>query len=185
MSGVGPLMGDISWMALKSNGFVLELGVFSGEGSTTAIQEGLRYYALANQESQFYKRPLHISVDWDGRNLIANRPDKDWWRLIEGDTRDPASLYVAQGLSDFYRPNSSKAGLIFIDTLHDYDQMKAELELWQGIADDETVWLMHDTWMYGVKNEGMVKAIEEFAKEYGWRYEDYRQDSHGLGRMRR
>ncbi len=167
MSGMAGHMGDISWASLKA-GYVLELGSFTGEGSTKAIQDGLAYHHT----------PLHITVDWED-NLVANRPKVPWWHMVVGDTRKQETLNEVQ------RITVESPGLIFIDTLHDYAQMQAELNLWQELANDATTWLMHDTNMYGVPNVEMVKAITEFADANGWRYEDYRQDSHGLGRMRR
>ena len=64
--------------------------------------------------------------------------------------------------------------------------MKEELELWSNLSHSGTVWLFHDTHMWGHPNpDGMVEAIREFAEREGWRYEDYRKQQHGLGRMTR
>jgi hypothetical protein len=73
--------------------------------------------------------------------------------------------------------------VIFIDTDHNYQQMYTELRLWSQIAGGKTVWLFHDTWMYGPHNVDMVRAITEFADIYGYEYADLRTDSHGLGKM--
>jgi hypothetical protein len=166
--GVGPLADSIIDTVLNSNGFVLELGAHTGEGSTAMIQEGLEYHP----------DPLHISVDWDDQ-LTAHRPKVPWWYLVVGDTRDMQTLVEALIISGDRDP-----GVIFIDTDHNYDQMKAELELWGSLATKETVWLFHDTHLYGTPNVEMTRAIKEYAESHDWIYDDWRQDSHGLGRMR-
>jgi cephalosporin hydroxylase len=159
-------MDDIAEAARHSNGFVLEIGVATGTGSTIAIQEG-----LANHPD-----PLHISVDYQDRMVV--KPEVPWWQFVIGDSRKPETVLEVMNLSLGRRPD-----LIFIDTDHDYDQMKPELANWSPVAKDDTVWLFHDTWMFSVRNESMIRAIEEFAKPNGWRYEDFRAVPHGLGRM--
>jgi glycosyltransferase involved in cell wall biosynthesis len=160
-------MFDIERAARLSNGFVLELGCSTGTGSTLAIQRGLKDGT----------NPLHISVDLEDH--LVWRPEVDWWHLVIGDSRDREIL--AQVMKYHRSP-----GLIFIDTEHTYNQMKAELELWSAIANENTVWLFHDTNMWGKGDQyGMVQAIQEFANQYGWLYEDFRPQEHGLGRMQR
>lgn len=166
--GTGPLADSIIAAAGTSNGFVLEIGIHTGDGSTAMIQEGLENHA----------NPLHISVDWEEHSQLK-RPTVPWWHLVKGDSRDSGTQAQVMAIANRY------PGMIFIDTDHNYDQMKAELALWGRIATDQTVWLFHDTWMYGPPNVEMVRAITEYAEANNWTYEDYRQDSHGLGRMRR
>jgi hypothetical protein len=63
--------------------------------------------------------------------------------------------------------------------------MRVELALWGHMAVDETVWLFHDTHLNGTPNTDMVRAVTEYAEANGWTYDDFRNYSHGLGRMRR
>jgi hypothetical protein len=167
--GTGPLADSIIAAAQASNGFVLELGIGTGEGSTAMIQEGLAEHP----------RPLHISVDWQDWLPPENRPSTPWWHLVLGDSRSRDTLFKVMTLA-----GGRRAGLIFIDTDHNYAQMKAELELWGYLAGRETMWLGHDSHMYGVWNADMMRAVIEYAEREGWVYDDYRQDSHGLWRMR-
>ncbi len=168
--GVGPLADSIIETVQASNGFVLELGIASGDGSTAMIQEGL----------ENHPKPLHVSVDWD---ILAHlqRPTVPWWHLVAGDSRSAATYRAVMAIGEGMR----YPGVIFIDTDHNYEQMKAELALWNNMAGRDTTWLFHDTWMYGPHNVEMCRAITEFAEANGWTYDDWRQDSHGLGRMRR
>jgi hypothetical protein len=166
--GVGPLAPDIIREVQASNGFVLELGIHTGEGSTQMIQD-----ALAD-----HPNPLHISVDWQDVIAPEHRPKTPWWHLVLGDTREDSTFFKVLHIASPRRP-----GVIFIDTDHNYKQMQTELALWSAIANDKTVYLMHDTWMYGPENVEMNQAIKEYASAFGMQYADLRTDSHGLGKM--
>lgn len=168
--GVGPLAPDIIAAVRESNGFVIELGVHTGEGSLSMIQDAL----------ELHPTPLHISVDWEDLIAREHRPVAPWWRLVIGDSRSSETLTHVQSLVG---TSARRAGLIFIDTDHNYQQMSAELALWNALADDSTIWLGHDSWMFGVWNADMMRAVTEFADQYGWTYDDLRQDSHGLWRL--
>lgn len=163
---ISDLMPDIEENARRSNGFVLELGVQYGDGSTVAIHRGL----LSQTD------PLHISVDIDDRMIWW--PPVPWWRIIVGDDLLQETFDRVVNLCGSRQP-----GLIFIDTIHSYAHMQAELKLWSPLAAADTVWLFHDTWTC----RGMTQAIQEFAASNGWAYEDYRRDTGvyqcGLGRM--
>jgi hypothetical protein len=78
---------------------------------------------------------------------------------------------------------TKKADLIMIDTIHEYDFLKQELEMWKQLAHDKTIWLFHDTWMFGQYNH-MTDAIKEFAQKDGrWEYVDITKEAHGLGAL--
>lgn len=165
---ISDVMPDIEEHARNSNGFVLELGVQYGDGSTVSIQRGLAGHP----------NPLHVSVDIDDRTLW--KPDVPWWHYIIGDDLLTETRGHVLDVCGARRPS-----LIFIDTIHSYEHMQAELNLWSPLACPETVWLFHDTWTC----RGMTLAITEFASANGWIYEDYRKDTGiyqcGLGRMTR
>jgi hypothetical protein len=165
---ISDVMPDIEEHARNSNGFVLELGVQYGDGSTVAIQRGL----------ENHPDPLHISVDIDDR--MVWKPDVPWWHSIIADDLKPETLQSVLKAASGRRP-----GLIFIDTIHSHEHMNAELALWFNIAAWDTVWLFHDTWSC----KGMTAAIKDFAFANRLVYEDLRMDTGvyqcGLGRMRR
>ncbi len=164
---IANFMPDITDAARESNGFVLEIGPAKGTGSTLAIQEGL----VGARE------PLHISVDH--QDYMEIKPDVPWWHLVMGDSRQIATYVDVARIA-----RGRIAGLIFIDTDHNYEQMSRELPIWALAAEHgTTTWLFHDTWMHGECNH-MNDAIKEFAAANGWTYEDWRTDAHGLGRMR-
>lgn len=165
--GIANFMGDIEQVVRESSGYVLEIGVATGTGSTVAIQRGLKYHPY----------PIHVSVDQ--KDYMAVKPEVDWWHLVIGDDRE---LDTFNKVANLFR--GRHASVIFIDTDHTYEQMSEELKLWKHIANENTVWLFHDTWMFSCFNEGMVKAITEFADANGWVYDDWKTEPHGLGRMR-
>lgn len=75
------------------------------------------------------------------------------------------------------------ADFLFIDSLHTYDQLKAELNLH---AKNVRKWMgFHDTTMFGLNGEdggkGLNEAIAEFIKESGeWQYLRVLQNNNGL-----
>jgi cephalosporin hydroxylase len=169
--GMAPLGEDLCRMARASNGFVIELGLFSGSGSTVAFQDGLA----------LHPDRLLVSVEWDMANLDpAYRPTVPWWHLVEGDSTKLDTLEAVRTIAGDRKPS-----LLFIDTHHVYGTLMAELKVWSQIATDETIWIGHDSWMMGEYNTDMMRALEEWAPSNGWRWDDYRQDSHGLWRMTR
>jgi cephalosporin hydroxylase len=167
--GIDNFIDDLRTAARESNGFVLEIGVSTGTGSTVAFSEGLSQAGV--------KEKLHISVDQ--LDEMVWKPREAYWHLVVGDSRSLETLERVKELA-----KGRKAGVIFIDTDHYYEHMQKELEVWKEMAGDETVWLFHDTHMFGFYNH-MNDAIEEFAEKNGWVWEDWKKEMHGLGRMRK
>lgn len=159
--------------ALESNGFVLELGPGKGDGSTVAFDDALSIKAIDNGP----EGNLHITVDQ--LDYMDQKPERDWWHLVIGDTRDRNTLLKVERIALGRCP-----GLIFVDTEHTPEQIAVELELYSTMADEDTVWLFHDTYMFGIYNP-MTDAIKEFANKHGWVYDDVSTEPHGLGRMRK
>ncbi|MFA6992853.1 MAG: class I SAM-dependent methyltransferase, partial [Candidatus Gracilibacteria bacterium] len=115
-----------------------------------------------------------------------------WQHYLLGDSREQSTVdkcrkilcEIHQSAESFPYPYEKKADLIFIDTVHEYDFLKIELNIWKQLAHEKTVWLFHDTWMFGFYNH-MTDAIKEFAEESGiWEYVDITQEAHGLGMLK-
>jgi Methyltransferase domain len=164
---IANFMDDISDAAKNSNGCVIELGPGMGTGSTIAIQNGLKDHPA----------PQHISVDI--RDYMEVKPQVEWWHLVIGDSRHQATVEAA------FRLMGQLAGLIFIDTEHTGAQITWELTRWLPLAGQRCVWLFHDVYMFGKRNDDMVNTIQQFADKHNWIYDDFRTEAHGLGRMRR
>lgn len=156
---------------------IIEIGCGHGNGSTRAFERGMRNGVM----------PVAlISVDLDPQRPQV-QPRLSWWHKVTGDSRDPE---VRDKVRDLVRSlcwqyeSINAVDLIFIDTDHTYDQLMAELLLWRPLANSRTVWLFHDTWMFGVYNR-MTDAILDFCTRFPeWEYVEITRESHGLGMMR-
>jgi cephalosporin hydroxylase len=166
-----PLLPIIEQYAEKAT-IAIDIGTCKGTGSTRYIRKGM--------EKNPAKNKVFISIDIkDERQTFYDFEQHPWEHYILGDSREQSTVEkVKKIIGD--RP----ADLIMIDTIHEYDFLKQELKMWQEFADKNTVWLFHDTWMFGAYNH-MTDAIKEFAAESGiWEYVDITQETHGLGMLR-
>lgn len=143
---------------------VIELGVNTGE-STVALLE-----AVAATGGKLY------SVD------IIPRPRTEAMLKSYGLT-GPWEFTVANDL-DYVKtwPKDRFADMVFVDTSHEYQQTKAEIELYEPILRPGGIMVFHDTvsFYYGVQ-----KPINEFRKIHrSWPYEN-RTHCNGLGILRK
>lgn len=157
------------------HGFVIELGPNTGDSSTRAINYGLKDWY--GHTETYQGEPLHVAVDYIDNLLV--RPTDPWFHLVVGDSRDAATMEAVKEIAE-----NRKANVIFIDTIHQYEFLKRELEVWLEMANSETVWLFHDTWMLGTYNY-MTEAIIEFAEAHPeWEYVELSRECNGFGMLR-
>lgn len=153
-------------------GVIVEIGCGHGNGSTRAFRAG--------QQSLLHD-PLLISVDID-----PNKPDvrpAGNWHKVTGDSRDPWVRAKTREILFRMHEEFPFPDLIYIDTDHTYEQLMAELCLWEEIAAPHTVWLFHDTFMFGCYNT-MTDAIKDFCASHPqWEYVEITKESHGMGMM--
>lgn len=153
----------------------IDIGTCKGTGSTRYIRKGM--------EKNPAKDKVFISIDIkDEREDFFEQ--KEWEHYLLGDSREQSTVDACNNILCTHGwDEKMKADLIIIDTIHEYDFLKIELNLWQQMAHDQTVWLFHDTWMFGFYNH-MTDAIKEFAEASGkWKYVDITQEAHGLGAL--
>lgn len=152
---------------------LIELGTGPGNGSMRAFTRGMKRNPNPDK--------IYISVDFNRDNPESDMaPDLPYWHMVYGRTEDPVTARAARLLM----APEGYADIVYIDTHHDYPQMKAELGVWSPLAGPNTVWWFHDVAMYGVPNTEMVRAILEFCEENpNWKYELAITECHGLGRM--
>ena len=137
----------------KDAGAVVELGVRTGI-STTAL--------LAGAQSV-------TSYDIDPQPLEElSRLAGDKWSYNEGDST---------------QIDIPECGMLFIDTLHEGDQLRRELSLHSHKASKYIA--MHDTVSYGEKGErggeGLITAIEEFINDHSeWGVKEHFTNNNGL-----
>ena len=139
----------------EARGTVLELGVRGGS-STVALLAGLEE-----------RGGTLWSVDVDPESA-AVFPGHAQWRFVLADSRDERPLADA-GLPD-------ELDVLFIDTLHTYEQVRDELEVWGDRVVDGGVILFHDTDSY----PEIRRAISEWCKARGVPFE-FKGRSNGLG----
>ena len=150
-------------------GIILEIGCGHGNGSTRAFARGLEWST--------HRHKLHIIVDHDPDRPQV-KPTYDYYAIVHGPSESPETARMVRDMM------LGTPDIIFIDTDHTYEQMKKELEVWSPFAGPDTLWIFHDTWMFGEYNH-MTDAIKEFAAENGWVFVDFSPASHGLGLMRK
>jgi hypothetical protein len=95
-------------------------------------------------------------------------PDHSQWRFVLADSRDERQV-VGAGLPD-------KLDVLFIDTIHTYDQVRDELAVWGDRVVEGGVILFHDTDSY----PPIRRAISEWCKSRTVPFE-FRGGSNGLG----
>lgn len=154
---------------------LIELGVGLGHGSARAFTRGMKRNPAEDK--------IYISVDFDRNNPEPDfAPDVECWHMVYGRTEDLATVEEVYRILDL--TGAGCPDIVYIDTHHTYDQMKAELVAWSPLAGPQTVWWFHDTFMFGDPNTDMVRAIEEFCvANPNWKYEEVTQECHGLGKM--
>jgi Methyltransferase domain len=139
----------------EAHGTVLELGVRGGS-STVALLAGLEE-----------RGGVLWSVDIDPASA-AIFPGHAQWRFVLADSRDERPV-VDAGLPD-------ELDVLFIDTLHTYEQVRDELAVWGDRVVPGGVILFHDTDSY----PSIRHAISEWCKSRSVPFE-FRGGSNGLG----
>jgi len=149
----------------KKASYIIEIGVYRGEGSTAALSYGLN---LSKKQDK-----LMISIDLEDRMIF--KPTLNYWSFLQGNSMNIYTVYDVKRISANRVPD-----IIYIDTTHNYNQLKKELCLWKDIIGEETILIFHDIWMEGKYNP-MSKAIQELSVEKNWVFEIITKESCGLG----
>jgi hypothetical protein len=139
----------------EARGAVLELGVRGGS-STVALLAGLEE-----------RGGMLWSVDVDPASA-AVFPNHAQWCFVLADSQDERPV-VGAGLPE-------KLDVLFIDTIHTYEQVRGELATWGDRVVEGGLILFHDTDSY----PPIRKAISEWCKPRGVPFE-FRGGSNGLG----
>ena len=99
--------------------------------------------------------------------------------------------YVKFVLGNTLEIEIEQTDMLFIDTLHNYDQLKKELE--RHASKVNKYILFHDIVSFGNKDEtnsngkGLMLAIEEFLSEHKneWKWKEIYKNNNGLGIIER
>lgn len=134
---------------------MLELGVRGGN-STAALLAGLEERG---------GRLWSVDVDPECRNVFRGHPQ---WRFVLADSRDVPEV-VAAGLP-------AQLDVLFIDTIHTYEQVRDELAVWGERVRKGGVILFHDTDSF----PEIRRAVAGWCSPRGVPFEFLRR-SNGLG----
>lgn len=111
----------------EARGTVLELGVREGN-STVALLAGLE-----DRGGTLWS----VDVLPESAHVFSGHPQ---WRFVLADSRDESTI-AAAGLPD-------QLDMLFVDTIHTYEQVRDELAVWGDRVADGGVILFHDTDTY-------------------------------------
>lgn len=149
---------------------VLEIGCECGDGSTRAFIRGLVASKAVDK--------IMVSVDMKDFINAEDRPTVPFWHFYKGNSMLDSTFEEVNKIAD-----GRKFDIIFIDTEHNYDVLKRELEVWKSASKPTTAWLFHDTYMQEKYNH-MTDAIKEFASvNTSWEYKDLSIKCNGLGAL--
>jgi hypothetical protein len=142
---------------------IVEIGIASMTGSTHAFDLGL-------QESEAAPgRKLHIGIDIHDSVYGPWVPRSPFWHYVKGDSREPQTAYRVGKLLDHLLDGDGiyrqVIDILYIDTVHEYEFLKAELANWLPMIGPNTLVLFHDTHRGGSRDR-MTDAIEEMVNNY-------------------
>ena len=152
---------------------ILELGPFLGSGSTLGFCKGI-------EASYGKKRDAFVTVDIVDNMIPWLKPNLPFWSLVTGDSSEQSTVDQVKAVAP-----GVLFDLVYIDTVHTYEHLKKELEIWSPLVDKSGVWLFHDTYMLGPEvYNPMADAIKEFAAANPeWEYMDVTKEGAGLGAL--
>jgi hypothetical protein len=149
------IQAHLPFLRAAARGIVLELGVRGGN-STCAFLAGVEE-----------RGGIVWSVDVDERSAGVFQGHSQW-RFVLADSRDVDAL-AAAGLE-------APIDVLFVDTIHTYEQVRDELAVWGGRVRPGGLVLFHDTDTY----PEIRRAIAEWCRPRHIPYE-FRGGSSGLG----
>ena len=143
---------------------IVEIGIATMNGSTHAFDLGLQ--KSDRPDCQKY----HIGVDIHPSISGPWVPQSPWWEFVSGSSKDPATvqkvLHAITSYMDGDGMYTPPIDILYIDTVHEYDFLKAELANWLPVIGPNTLVLFHDTHRGGQYHE-MTNAILEMVAENG------------------
>jgi hypothetical protein len=57
-------------------------------------------------------------------------------------------------------------GIIYIDTEHSYECLSRELEIWQALGNEKTLWVFHDTVGFPAMTQALYEAVAPGGRFY-------------------
>lgn len=143
---------------------VLELGVNTGESTIALLEAVIKTggkLVSVDQQDLPQTRPMLEKYGLTG----------SWEFHMMDDIKFAAEVW----------PKGVQADLIFVDTSHQYQQTKKEIEVFEPLLRPGGIMVFHDTVSF---YDGVQKPINEFLKTHKWPYEN-KSNCNGLGILRK
>lgn len=167
-------------------GIIVEVGIGCCDGSTHAFDLGLRKHVVPASER------LHIGVDIHEQADGSWGPKSEWFHYIKGSSQLAETVhYVREMLTVIHadRVEQRYPGILYIDTVHEYEFLRRELEIWPQLVAPDCLVLFHDTYQYGPHEPApLTQAIIEAVAQGGILHETHRyysisEECSGLGAL--
>lgn len=111
---------------------------------------------------------LEVGVDRGKSLSIAKMVAKEGVHIygvdLQKDPKVPGTTFLQGNSQELARDFVRTINVIFIDGDHTYEGCKADIDSWYSFMAKDGVMLFHDA---DASSPGVVKAVEEFAKEKG------------------
>lgn len=141
---------------------IVEIGIASMTGSTHAFDLGIQASDAPPN------RKYHIGIDIHPSVSGPWVPKNPWWQFVSGSSQDPATVERVKDILtcglDGYNAATLPIDLLYIDTVHEYEFLKKELENWLPVIGPHTMVVFHDTHRGG-RYDRMTDAILEMVAE--------------------
>lgn len=152
-------------------GPVIELGSFAGKSAAVFASAGRRVFAVDawSRDTLVYA----VSVDDGGRAPVTDaapnafEPD-DIWRQFQDNMKEELRTQRVVPMRGKTREVAASwtqpCALLYVDASHEYEDVRADLDLWSRFVLPGGALLMHDVFTY----HGVTRAANELLRR-GWR----------------
>jgi len=170
-------------------GIIVEVGVGCCDGSTHAFDLGLQKHIVPASKR------LHIGVDIHEAPDGSWGPKSEWFQYLCSSSQDQETVDKVWDMLPQYPGENGKLarwapGILYIDTVHTYEFLKRELEIWPQLVGPDTLMLFHDTYQFGPHEPApLTQAIIEAVAPGGilhstHEYFSISEECSGLGCLR-
>tara|TARA_B100000131_G_scaffold313744_1_gene349524 strand:+ start:15 stop:875 length:861 start_codon:yes stop_codon:yes gene_type:complete len=129
-----------------------------------------------------------VAIDYENPSVHKDYNGEEKLKIVEEDSKKVGIDFEFLE-ADTRKIEIEPTDLLFIDTEHNYDQLKAELEIHPKNA--KKYMMFHDTVSFARegmdgKNKGLMDAIEEFLEDNNdWKIKEHYENNNGLLIMER
>ncbi len=141
---------------ISKNNLIVEIGSFYGR-STICLGLG----SVVGRNSKIIAVDPHIGIDSYNSSDSYSELSKN----LKNFKLDNVSILREESLIAAKNHKESNIGLLFIDALHDYDNVKADFWNWENLIVKDGYILFHDAMLLGV-NEFLIELLNDKKLKY-------------------